>query len=99
MSDPDQLLGALENVTDEPSFLSFLASLGRDRADEADKERVAPSSPWGPSANGWENSTVESFLLASVAWAVDSAKAPALEAAVNPWRRCADILYAGKAYE
>lgn len=44
--------------------------------------------------DGWENETIETFIEAATAWA----EARPTNVA-NPWRRCADILYAGKGYE
>jgi len=44
----------LELVTNLESFLDFVRSLASDRRDEVEKERVGPSNPYGPGANGWE---------------------------------------------
>lgn len=41
---------ALERVKDRQSFLRFVACLAADRADEIAKEKVSPSSPYGPGA-------------------------------------------------
>ena len=62
------------------------------------KERTLPSSPYGPGVNGWENGSIEAFLDSAIAWAADT-RGDAEQAGNNPWRRCAEILYAGKAYE
>jgi hypothetical protein len=89
-------------VCDEESFLRFLLALSSDREDSVAKEAIKPSSPYGPDANGWENTTIESFLFASVRWAQDSVNGLPLADYVpssNPWRRCAEILHAGKIYE
>jgi hypothetical protein len=91
-----------ESVCDEESFRQFLFALAWDREDSTAKERVKPSSPYGPDANGWENTTIDRFLFAAVGWARASEKGLPLthyEPPSNPWRRCADILYAGKGYE
>jgi hypothetical protein len=95
----DELFRTLDGVNDETSFLRFLEALSADRSESVRQEAENPSPPWGPEANGWENPTIEAFLLASVAWAVDARRAPALKNPENPWRRCAEILYAGKGYE
>lgn len=92
----------LESVCDEESFLRFLFALAADREDSTAKETVQPSSPYGPDANGWENTTIDTFLFAAVQWARASEKGlpiPGYVPPSNPWRRCADILYAGKGYE
>ena len=91
---------AIESVVDEESFIEFLNVLAADRADEVEKERITPSSPYGPGVNGWENGSIEAFLDAASRWAEQSINGmPLLEKSMNPWRRCADILYAGKFYE
>jgi hypothetical protein len=92
----------LESVSDEESFRRFLFALAADREDSSLKEVVQSSSPYGPDANGWENTTIDRFLYAAVQWAQASEKGLPLakyEPPSNPWRRCAEILYAGKSYE
>jgi hypothetical protein len=63
-------------------------------------EANAPSSPNGPTARGWENVTIESFLEAACAWAEDTnfGAAQALSDA-SPWKKFAVFLYCGKIYE
>jgi hypothetical protein len=91
---------ALEEVVDEQSFIDFLGVLAADRDDEVTEGRAEPSSPYGPGKNGWENGTIEAFLWAAAAWGTSSINGmPLLPKSTNPWRRCADILYAGKIYE
>jgi hypothetical protein len=99
---PQEPFDLLESVCDEESFLRFLIALAADREDSTAKETVQPSSPYGPDANGWENTTIDRFLFAAVEWARASEKGLPLadyEPSSNPWRRCAEILYAGKIYE
>ena len=62
----------LDAVQDQRSFLEFVKALIADREDEVAKERLSPSSPYGPGANGWENGTIEDFLEAATGWAEDS---------------------------
>ncbi|RYD19068.1 MAG: hypothetical protein EOP88_20350 [Verrucomicrobiaceae bacterium] len=89
-----------ENAIDEASFIEFLSALAQDREDENAKEAIAPSSPYGAGANGWENGTIEAFLGAAAAWAQGSIDGlPLYQKPSNPWRRCADILLMGKLYE
>lgn len=92
----------LELVCDEKSLLRFLLALAADCEDSTAKNAVQPSSPYGPEANEWENTTIDRFLFAAVAWARASENGLPLagyETPSNPWRRCADVLYAGKFYE
>jgi hypothetical protein len=94
------LYALLDQVTDESSFVQFVSALAEDWEDERRKEAAAPSSPWGPGANGWENTTIGDFLATAAAWAESSRRGlPLYEPPGNPWTRCADILLAGKIYE
>ena len=96
----DELIQKLDVVCDEASFVAFLAALAADREDEIRKEKIKPSSPHGPGSNGWENPIVETFLGQAVIWADASVNGLRYyEKPQNPWKRCADILYAGKIYE
>ncbi|MDX9677937.1 hypothetical protein NQ186_14475 [Pseudomonas zeae] len=95
--DLDELL---ERVTDEQSFIEFVAALGADFSRERALEESSPSSPYEAGARGWENGSVDTFLDAAAAWAVASSRNAQADAAVsNVWRRCAAILLAGKFYE
>ena len=91
-SDLDEIAAS---VVDEASFLRFLKALEDDWNGERAKEKLQPSSPYGPGAEGWENITIGAFLEAAVAWA----NARPAGADGNVWRRIADILLAGKFYE
>jgi hypothetical protein len=96
----DALFQAREAVHDEETFLQFLLALRDDREAAVAQEKVAPSSPFGPGAGGWENTTIERFLDTAVRWARDSVNGnPFYKKPDNPWRRFADILYAAKIYE
>jgi hypothetical protein len=89
-----------DDVVDEPSLIRFILALAEDWEDEQSKERIAPSSPYGPGANGWENGTIGAFLERAASWAESSRLGlPLYQPSDNPWRRCADILLAGKFYE
>ena len=91
---------ALENVTDEESFLAFLAALSEDWEDEQREEAADPSPSCGPGANGWENSSIGSFLEAASACGLDHLRNPTSPFRhANPWRQAAGILYSGKYYE
>jgi len=96
----EKLIEALEEVCDEETFIAFIAALAADRAESVKKEALKPSSPYGPDANGWENIKIEEFLEAAADWA--SVSQPGLKHYKKPentWKRCADILYAGKICE
>ncbi|CAB3747661.1 hypothetical protein B7G54_02235 [Burkholderia puraquae] len=95
-----KLRDALEQVSDERSFVEFLAHLATDWFTEAEIEATTPSSPYSRGALGWENGSIGSFLEASCAWANASTKGlKYYTPSENPWRRAADILMAGKIYE
>jgi hypothetical protein len=98
--DDGELFRVLETVCDEESFLQFLLALRDDREASIEHEAVSPSSPYGPDAGGWENTTIERFLDTAVRWARDSTNGnPFYKKPGNPWRRCADILFAARSYE
>jgi hypothetical protein len=64
------------------------------------QEKLRPSSPYGPGANGWKHGTIEGYLDAAHEWGVSSVDGlPHYVAPANPWTRVADILLAGKSYE
>jgi len=90
----------LEQVKDPESFLIFARALAEDRAASSAQEKASPSSPYGPGANGWENTTIDSFLCGAIAWAEDSnfGLIQGLPQS-NPWRQFATFLYCGKIYE
>jgi hypothetical protein len=92
----DDMFNIASRVQDERSFLEFLEALAADRQDEVKKEKVRPTSPYGPGAKGWENGSIEAFLDAASAWGKATA---GRSAAGNAWQRCAQILSAGKFYE
>lgn len=96
----DDLYEALCVVHDEETFLQFLLALRDDREASRMMEQASPSSRFEPDAKGWENTTIERFLETAVRWARDSMNGnPFYERPQNPWRRCADILFAAKGYE
>lgn len=96
----DELLRARDGVVDEGTFVEFLRILAADWDDERAKEAVTPGSPYGPGANGWENTTIGAYLEASAEWARATASGTAFyQQPANIWRRSADILYGGKIYE
>jgi len=101
----DKLLELAENVVDEKSFLAFARELIKDRETAVKKEKDNPSSPYGPDADGWENTSIESYLEGAVAWAEDSQFGsrmafPEYELRnVSDWRKFAAFLMAGRVYE
>lgn len=96
----NQLWEALQLVDDEETFLQFLLALRDDREASIEQEKTNPSSPYGADAGGWENTTIERFFDTAVRWARASVNGnPFYTKSNNPWRRCADILFAAKGYE
>lgn len=90
----------LDRVADQESFLAFARALAKDRAAAVQMEIVTPASPYGPSAGGWENVSIESFLEAAVAWAEDRnfGSSQGLDTA-SPWKQFAVFLFSGRIYE
>ena len=95
-----------ENVSDEKSFLTFVEALYKDRENAVRKEKETPSSPYGPDAGGWENTTIEDYLESSYAWAKDTDFGRKLDTPehsrlkdVSPWQHFARFLMVGKYYE
>jgi hypothetical protein len=98
MSGSDDLDELLERVNDERSFITFIQALGADFARE--RTMNEPLLPYGRGGLGWENGSVDAFLEAAGAWAIDSFRQVAAEeSSANVWQRCASILLAGKFYE
>jgi len=98
---PDKSLSdLLIEVNSERSLLDFIAALIKDRCEAIAAEERNPSSPYGPDAGGWENTSIERFLEAAAAWAESTnfGLTKGLHAD-NPWRRFANFLACGKDYE
>lgn len=74
----------LDNVIDEESFMKFIRALH----DDSVKMR-----------NEWENLNVSNYFESCIAWVEDTRKNPKYAYDINPWKRCATILYVGKIYE
>jgi hypothetical protein len=90
----------LDSVNDEESFLTFVEALYRDRKVDLEQEGRSPSSPYGQTARGWQNVTVDSFLEAAHRWAVDTQFGATQNlGTAPPWRKFAAFLYCGKTYE
>lgn len=90
----------LEDVEDVESFLVFARALAADRAASVVLEKADPSSPYSSNANGWGNTTIESFLESAIAWAEASDFGLTQGLSVsNPWKQFAVFLYCGKIYE
>jgi len=89
-----------ESVSDEKSFLAFVAALQKDREFAAAAEMASPAAAFGSDRAGWENVTIESFLEAAHAWAEDSEFGARLGLKdASPWKKFAIFLYCGKIYE
>lgn len=90
-----------QQVTDRESFFTFVRALIADRMDSLAKEAKHPSNPWGPAANGWENTSIEAFLDAALAWAETThmGQSQGLGDGRPSWRTFALFLSVGKIYE
>jgi len=96
----EELTQAWKAVHDEESFLQFLLALRDHREASIEQEKKTPSSPWGPGALGWENTTIERYFDTAVQWARDSVNGnPHYKRPDDPWKRVADILVAAIGYE
>lgn len=96
----ERLQDALGRVVDERSLIHFLRVLGHDWNKERQLEADLPTSPYARAALGWENRSIGEYLEAMVDWAEASEEGLRLyDVPGNPWRRMADILFAGKIYE
>ena len=96
----DFLRRLLEQVVDQGTFLAFVDALAGDFAGEREIEAEHPSSPYMPGALGWENDSIDTFLDAARAWGTSTMGDQEFDKPQwSPWRRCAEILYAGKYYE
>ena len=96
----DRLQDALERVVDERSLIHFLRVLGHDWNTERQLEAEVPPSPYARAALGRENRSTGEYLEAMVDWAEASEDGLRFyDVPDNPWRRIADILFAGKIYE
>lgn len=94
-----ELYDLLKKVKDEKSFLIFVKALLDERYEDIKLEKENPSSPYSSSHKGWENTTLESFLEASIAWANDSNFGKLQKIKENLWYKFATFLYCGKIYE
>ncbi|MGX5203254.1 DUF7660 family protein [Aliikangiella sp. IMCC44632] len=94
-----------EEVSDQETFLVFVRALYKDRERSSKSENKSPSSPYEADAGGWENTSIETFFEAAVAWAEDSSFGTKMAFpeyqldGQNPWRSFAAFLLAGKVYE
>ena len=90
---------ALANVSDRESFLTFVRILVEDWEDEVVKQRVQPSNPYGPEADGWEHGTIGAYLDAALRCAEDTAQLHGWQDTKPSWQAFAEFLYKGKYYE
>ncbi len=93
---PEELV---ETASDKESFLEFVEALRLDRKLAEKEERKNPSSPYGPDAGGWRNTTIDSFLEAAIGWAEDTDFGINRIGEASPWRTFAEFLLLGKLYE
>ena len=61
---------------------------------------MEPSSPSGPDAGGWENTTIEDYLESALSWAKFTNMGYSQGLSEEPnWKSFAVFLYCGKIYE
>ncbi|WP_148715913.1 hypothetical protein [Chitinolyticbacter meiyuanensis] len=83
------LYDQLQAVTDEASFLAFVAALHADRLVQEQGENT-----------GWQAQGIAAFLEAALTWGETTqlGRTQGLRDA-SPWKRCAMLLYSGKVYD
>jgi hypothetical protein len=84
-----------ERVTSRETFLQFVEALAAERRTDDAREQNHPSDQYGPTAMGWENTTIHDFFEAAAACARDGGAL----AEQPTWRGFAIFLLAGKGYE
>lgn len=90
----------LELVDNQESFLDFARMLILDRVSAVKAEARNPARHYGADAEGWENTSIETFLESAVSWAEDSNFGATQGLAdASPWKQFAVFLYCGKIYE
>jgi len=94
-----ELEDLIKLVVDKETFLKFVEALRKDRELSEKAEFEKPSSPYGPDAGGWQNTSIENFLESSIAWAEDTDFGILRLGDVSPWRVFAEFLHLGKLYE
>lgn len=85
----------LEKVESRESFYEFLCALLADKTEDEQKEKINASPPYGPTANGWENTTLTQFLESIKSFMEDTSQIPQ----EPQWYSFAMLLFAGKSYE
>jgi hypothetical protein len=90
------LYESLKLVNDRESFFAFIEALIGDRIDAAGQEIEKSGNLYAEPVNDWQNTTIESFFEAALAWA--QAMPGQLDEAPS-WQSLAHFLYAGKIYE
>ena len=84
-----------DGVASRESCLAFVEALANDHAQDAAHEKQRPSSPYGATAGGWQNTSVDAFLEAAVAYARDAGS----PGEAPTWRDLAVFLLRGRSYE
>lgn len=82
-----ELIGYLNLVVDENTFINFLEKLASDRLSAETKEKESPSNPNEVGHNGWVNESIGSYLDSAKSWAKDSINGlPDQPKEVNPFK-------------
>ena len=82
-----QLHELIESVVDEETFVAFLLAMSEDYSLTGSID----------SSLGWQSNSIDTLLESAAAWATDTHSSA--YPSQNPWRRCAEIMWAGKHYE
>jgi hypothetical protein len=94
------LQDALDRVVDVRSFIDFLHALAGDWTAALGSDAANPTLPHSSPASEWQNGSIGSFFDAAATWADASKNGLGFyNVPTNPWRRVADILRTGRAYE
>ena len=100
MTDETALSELLEQVHDRESFFMFVRALVRDRRAAVGTRGPVAARTDALDRQEWENGTIEAYLDAALAWAVDSNMGVTQGLPEAPsWRSFAVFLYSGKIYE
>ena len=87
----------LDKVVDQDTFIAFVQALATEREAAEQLERDDPKRYMYGGAHHWQNSSISSFLHATLAYFDPK---PFHQPASNPnWKMIAELLYYGKIYE
>ncbi len=90
----------IESVKDRDTFLQFLNAVIADRAHAEEAEQLDPKTHQWSGANGWQNTSIASFLEAASCY-FSHTDCPHNKSTSSQleWSDLANFLYFGKIYE